>query len=139
MIALIRWGLAGLASLSLAGPALAHEVRPALMQILQSAPDRHEITWKRPILGDVALRLQPRLSSGRLSERPKEQFAGSGHLVTRRSVRWSTPLEGQTLEIDSLGDSLTDVLVEITPLDGPQTRAVIRPAQPHLRLAAAFA
>lgn len=134
MSALARWVLVSLAPLFLAGPALAHEVRPALMQILQSAPDRYEITWKRPILGDVALRLQPRLSSGWLSERPQEQFAGSGHLVTRWSVRSSTPLAGQTLEIDGLGDSLTDVLVEITPLDGPQTRAVIRPARPHLRL-----
>lgn len=120
--------------LLLAGPAGAHEVRPALVQIIQATPNRYDITWKRPILGDVALRLQPTLSSGWLTDRPQEQFAGAGYLVSRWSLNASEPLDGQTLAIEGLSDSLTDVLVEISTLDGRQIRAVITPAKPQLRL-----
>ncbi|KAB2642011.1 MAG: HupE/UreJ family protein, partial [Verrucomicrobia bacterium] len=40
-------------------PALAHEVRPALVQIVETAPNEYVVTWKRPVVGDMALRLIP--------------------------------------------------------------------------------
>jgi len=114
--------------------ASAHEVRPALLQITQSAPQIYEVVWKRPILGDVALRLQPRLSSGWLGQTPQEQFAGSGYLITRWSIQSATPLDGQTVAIDGLDQSITDVLVQVTTLDGRRRDMVIKPATPTLRL-----
>lgn len=134
MTAALRLILVGLAALLIGAPALAHEVRPALLQITQTAADRYEVLWKRPILGEVALRLQPRMSSGWLAAPPREQFAGSGYLVTRWSVRSTAPLDGQIVTIDGLDESITDVLVQVATLDGRETDAVIRPARPELRL-----
>lgn len=127
--------LAAMVGLFAAAPAAAHEVRPALLQVTQTASDRYEILWKRPILGDVALRLQPALSSGWLKAPPKDRFAGSGFLVTTWTIRSQTPLDGQEVSIDGLSDSLTDVLLQITAADGRRFDAVLTPAQPRLKLA----
>jgi hypothetical protein len=126
--------LLGIVAALWAGPAPAHEVRPALLQVTETAPDRYEVLWKRPILGDVALRLRPALSSGWLEAPPRDQFAGSGYLVTTWSVRSTTPLDGQAVSVDGLRESLTDVLLQATTADGRRIDAVLTPAHPSLRL-----
>jgi hypothetical protein len=132
-----RW-LAGVLALAaamlLAAAAAAHEVRPALLQIEQTAADVYEVTWKRPILGDVALRLHPSLSSGWLEAPPADQFAGAGHLVTRWTIRSSEALDAQTLEVGGLRESLTDVLVSVALSDGRRVQAVLTPERPRTRL-----
>lgn len=134
MTAAVRLLLAALAALILGASAVAHEVRPALLQITEVSPDRYEVLWKRPILGEVALRLKPRMSSGWLDQPPQDQAAGSGFLVTRWSVRSKAPLDGQTVTVEGLSESITDVLVQVTTLDGRRTEAIIRPARPQMVL-----
>lgn len=114
-------------------PAMAHEVRPALLQITQTAPDHYDVLWKRPILGDVALRLKPHLSSGWLERPPADQFAGAGFLVTTWRIRASEPLDGQELAIEGLDQSLTDVLLQVSA-EGRRIDTVIKPERPRIRL-----
>jgi len=60
--------LAFVAGLWLATSAAAHEVRPALVQINQTGPGDDVVTWKQPVVGDMAVRMTPRLSSGVLDK-----------------------------------------------------------------------
>jgi hydrogenase/urease accessory protein HupE len=121
-------------ALAWAGTARAHEVRPALVQISQQAPGDYDVTWKRPVVGDMALRLRPNLSSGVLETPPTSEQAAPGHLIRVWKVRGGAPLDGQTLEIEGLAESVTDVLVRISTHDGKSFDHVVRPARPTLRL-----
>lgn len=40
-------------------PALAHEMRPAYLQIQQLDETTYEVLWKIPRRGDMVIRLQP--------------------------------------------------------------------------------
>ncbi len=114
--------------------ALAHEVRPALVQIVESGPGDYDVTWKRPVVGDMALRLVPHLSGGALDKPPTGEQAAPGYVSRVWRVRGGTPLDGQTLTVEGLAQSVTDVLVRVTTRDGRAFDFVVRPAEPTLRL-----
>ena len=73
---------------------LAHEVRPASLQITASAPGTYEAIWKQPTVGDMAIHLAPRLSSGALNGAPTSQTAEPGRLIKRWTIVNGAPLEG---------------------------------------------
>ncbi|MBL8773754.1 MAG: HupE/UreJ family protein [Phenylobacterium sp.] len=123
--------LAGLA------PAQAHEVRPALVQIRETGPTAYEVVWKRPVVGDMALRLVPHLSGGALEKPPAAEQAAPGYVTRVWRVNGGPPLEGQTLEVEGLSQSVTDVIVRITARDGRTFDHVLKPAQPRMKLAMA--
>ncbi len=114
--------------------AAAHEVRPALVQITEVGPGDYDVTWKRPVVGDMALRLAPHLSGGALEKPPAAEQAATGYVSRFWRVRGGPPLHGQTLEIDGLAQSVTDCLVRITTHDGRSIDAVLRPAEPRMTL-----
>lgn len=128
--------LAGL--MLLAAPrALAHEVRPAFLQIDQTAPAAFEITWKQPTLGDVAIHLAPHLSGGWLEGAPVDQYAAEGFLIRKWSVAASpAQLQGQTVRIEGLEDTITDVVVRIRLKDGSSSQTILRPDDPSYRIPA---
>ena len=41
--------------------AAAHEVRPAYLELREVEPERYEVTWKQPMVGDRRLRLALKL------------------------------------------------------------------------------
>ncbi|WP_374572425.1 HupE/UreJ family protein [Phenylobacterium sp.] len=131
--------LAGLALVLAAwlgcGPAAqAHEVRPALLQITESAPGRYEVVWKQPMVGDMALHLAPHLSSGAIDRPADRQSGAPGFLIRVWTVAGGAPLDGQTVEIEGLSQSVTDVLLRVTAADGRVVSAVMRPAEPSFTL-----
>lgn len=137
MKALLALWLALAAMLGAFATAQAHEVRPALVQIRETGPGAYEVVWKRPVVGDMALRLVPHLSGGALETPPSAEQAAPGYVMRIWRVRDGPPLEGQTLEIEGLAQSVTDVLVRITTRDGATFDHVIRPAEPRLTLSLA--
>jgi hypothetical protein len=129
--------LALLAWLAAAAAAAAHEVRPALLQIVQHGAGAYDVTWKQPAVGDMAVRLVPHLSGGALDGKPESEGSTSGYIEKTWMVRAGAPLDGQTVSVEGLADTVTDVLVRITTADGRQVDAVLKPAQPSLKLALA--
>lgn len=127
--------LALVMALAAAGGAGAHEVRPALVQIRETGPNAYEVTWKRPVVGEMALRLAPRLSGGALDRPPAAEQASAGHVIRVWRIEDGPPLEGQTLEIEGLRQSVTDVLVRVITRDGQVMDRVLRPSAPRLVLA----
>ncbi|TAL35572.1 MAG: HupE/UreJ family protein [Phenylobacterium sp.] len=118
-------------------PAQAHEVRPALVQIRETGPTAYEVVWKRPVVGDMALRLVPHLSGGALEKPPTLEQAAPGYVTRVWRVRDGPPLEGQVLEVEGLSQSVTDVIVRVTARDGRTLDHVLKPAQPKFTLSLA--
>lgn len=115
-------------------PAQAHEVRPALIQIRETGPRGYDVVWKRPVVGDMALRLVPHLSGGALEKPPTVEQAAPGYVTRVWRVRDGPPLEAQVLEIEGLSQSVTDVIVRITSQDGRTFDHVLKPATPRLTI-----
>jgi hydrogenase/urease accessory protein HupE len=115
---------------------MAHEVRPAYLEIAQSDADTYRIVWKQPTLGEVALRLVPVLSNGWLERRTDQQYAAAGYLIRTWNIR-SGPTEtlaGATLAIDGLQFTITDVLVRVRLLNARPIEAILRPETPRLQI-----
>ncbi len=109
---------------------LAHEVRPALLQLTETTPGTYQATWKQPVVGDMAIRLIPRLSSGALDRTPDAQTVAPGFIIRVWRVAHGRPLDGQTVSVEGLPQSVTDVILRVTAADGQQLDAVLRPAEP---------
>ena len=117
--------------------AQAHEVRPGYLEIRETAPARFVLTWKQPVMGDVAIRLEPRLSNGWLDRRADEDFISPAFRIRtwRVSSAAPDPLAGQTLRIDGLERSITDVIVDVRLADGRAFETIVKPEEPSARLA----
>lgn len=127
LLVLMSWAL-------MAGASLAHEIRPAALQITETTPGTYEAVWKQPAVGDMAIHLAPHLSSGSLDKAPTSQSLEPGKIIKRWSVKGGAPLDQQTLSIEGLPESVTDVLVSITAPSGSTTTAVLRPSAPSMVL-----
>lgn len=126
--------LATLLAISLGAPALAHEVRPAVVQITEHRPGDYDVVWKQPVVGDMAIHLVPHLSSGVLDKPPASETGAEGFRVRTWRVRGGPPLDGQTVSIEGLPQSVTDVLLRVTTAEGKTLDDVIRPAEASRRL-----
>lgn len=105
------------------GPAQAHEVRPGYIEINETAPDRFDIIWKQPVRdlgpGEVAgLGLRPvfpqnctRAADSRMQRRP-------GVLIERFALVCTGGLIGQSLGVEGLQRTITDVFVQVHMLGG---------------------
>ncbi len=111
--------------------ASAHEVRPAYLELRETAPDTYDILWKVPARGgDERLAIYVRLppDAEQLAE-PRGISAGGAYL-DRWRVRRQGGLAGQTISIDGLAASGTDVLVRVEHADGSTQTARLLPNQP---------
>lgn len=127
-------GIVILAWMALTGTGLAHEVRPAALQITETTPGTYEAVWKQPAVGDMAIHLAPHLSSRSLDKAPTTQSLEPGKVIKRWSVKGGASLDQQTLSIEGLPESVTDVLVSVTSPSGKTITAVLRPSAPSMVL-----
>ncbi len=127
----------GLLLAALAPRAAAHEVRPALIQIVEAAPGRYDVTWKQPMVGDMTVHMVPHLSSGVIDRPPASEEVQPGFVVRVWHVAGGPPLDGQTVSVEGLPQTVTDVLLRVTAADGKVVNDVLRPADPSRKLALA--
>ena len=126
---ILRCGL--LAALLLPAQALsAHEVRPGFLELRETAANAFLMTWKVPALGEYRLGITPRLpESCHVIGEPTSVQAG-GAFIEHARVNCDRGLEGQTIAIDRLDATLTDVLVRIESVDGSVRSARLTPSSP---------
>ena len=130
--AMVRAFLTGLAVwLISAGAAAAHEVRPAYLEITETAAGVYDVTWKQPVLDGRRLKIDPVLPEA--CERQGEYVAPVGATLVQR---WKTAcdLNRGEIRIDGLDRTLTDVFVRVDRLDGDDIGAVLRPGNAVLDL-----
>ncbi len=116
--------------------ALAHEVRPAFLQITERADHRYDILWKQPTMGTVAVRLVPHISGGLLDPPPTSVEAAANFQISiwRNVDAGEGGLEGRTVHIEGLERTITDVFVSVTPAGGESSQQILRPQAPSLTL-----
>lgn len=126
------------ALLMIRASAQAHEVRPAYLEIKESAAGQYRLLWKRPILGEVALRLELQLPESCADEDSPTRYATVDWLIERRVIACGAGgLAGERIGIDGLEASITDALVRSEFADGttwikrltPQAPTAVIPAR----------
>ena len=108
-----------------AGGVLAHEVRPAYLELKQIGPETYDVFWKVPGRGeDLRLGLYVELPAGTTNLiEPRASFVNSA-FAERWSIKRVGGLTGGTIHIAGLSATMTDVLVRVERRDG--TTQVIR-------------
>jgi hydrogenase/urease accessory protein HupE len=131
----MRWSrrLSAIAIACIALTCQAHEVRPAFLQLKETAPSIFEVVWKQPILGDRRLPIDPVLPAGCKSSPASPTQTSNGALLQS----WSTQCDLRTgsIAIRGLERTLTDVMVRVEYLNGARIDALLRGAEPQLDLA----
>jgi HupE / UreJ protein len=117
--------------------ALAHEARPAYLEIKETGSSQFSVLWRTPMLAGVRLPLVLQMPEGIRNVKPPvtEELADS--LVERRWIdAGPNGLAGKRIGIAGLQLTITDALVRVELLDGRTLQAIARPSQPWVELAA---
>jgi hydrogenase/urease accessory protein HupE len=111
--------LLGVLGALLGHSARSDEIRPGYLEMRQTASDTYSLLFKIPARGDdLRLAIYVGLPEGTNDViAPRVGFSG-GAYTERRKIRRDGGLAGQTIAIEGLSDTSTDVLVRIEGLDG---------------------
>jgi hydrogenase/urease accessory protein HupE len=120
------------------GRSLAHEVRPAYLELRQSGPETYDVLWKVPGRGEeerFGIRVELPAGSANVTE-PRGAFADNA-FVERWSVKRAGGMTGGTIHIDGLTSTVTDVLVRVERVDGTTQVTRLTPWAPSFVVEAA--
>ena len=111
--------LLGVLGALLGHAAQSDEIRPGYLELRQTAPDTYNLLFKIPALGDdYRLAIYVNLPEGTNDVMPPRAVFNGGAYSERRSIRRTGGLTGQTIVIEGLSGTSTDVLVRIESLSG---------------------
>lgn len=127
--------LALLALLLWVGPAVAHESRPAYLEIRELPSQQYAVLWKRPALGERILGLAVRWPEPCRDQAGSEAQSVPGARIERRLLGCDGGLVGRRVIIDGLQGTLTDVLVRIEFRDGTVQTNLLKPGEPWVDVA----
>jgi hydrogenase/urease accessory protein HupE len=116
-------------------PLLAHELQPGSLEIRQLTPDRYELIWRAPIYYNKPhpAKLQMPASWQTIGKPSVRQLSDSA--LHRRMVKVpGGDIDGATISLIGLEETITDVFVRISWLNGVQTTAIARPSQPWFKI-----
>ena len=122
--------------LLLSSPAMAHDARPAYLEVRQTSPTRYDLLWRIPVTAGMPLPVMLRLPEGVQNVTEPSIRTLSDSLVERRVVEAPSGLSGQRIEFPGLQGTIADVLVRVQPLDGEMTTTLVRSSQPWVDIAA---
>ena len=111
--------------------AAAHEVRPAYLNVSETAPAEFAVTWKQPVLDGRRLKIKPVFPEGCIQTTPVMDRKGA--TITERSVLNCLLTDGE-IRLEGLERTLTDVFAEINYLSGETRTALIKPSSPRIAL-----
>ena len=117
--------------------AQAHEVRPAYLELKETAPGQFQVLWRTPVLSGMRLPVLLKFPDDvrNLKEPVVQELAGS-----RVERRWidagPAGLAGKRVKLSGLELTITDALVRVSTLDGRSWTSIVRPSQPWLEIAA---
>jgi hydrogenase/urease accessory protein HupE len=125
------------AVLLVASPALAHEARPAYLEIKETAPGQYSLLWRTPVLVNRRLPVVLRLPGDLKNTKPPEVEELADSLVERRWIDAGPEgLAGKRIEFAGLQGTITDAVVKIELLDGRSWTTFAHPSQPWIEIAA---
>lgn len=117
-----------------AAPALAHEVRPAYLELHEDKAGEFRVLWKTPMRGELRLALSPVFSGKTQALTPVTARQTGGAAVQTWRFKAIEPLRGQTLRIDGLDATMTDALVRAEFADGTNWTKRFTPQEPAVTI-----
>ena len=99
-------------------PVLAHELRPAYLEVHEEKASEFRVLWKTPMRGEMRLALAPVFSGRTESLTPVSTRYTDNAAVQIWRLQAIDPLRGQVVRIVGLEGTLTDALVRIAFVDG---------------------
>lgn len=127
MLALLATLLSPLAS-------IAHEVRPAYLELREIQAGEYAVLWKTPMRGDMRLSLAPEFSGRSENLTPVGTRTSGGAAVQTWRMKASEPLRGQRLRIVGLDATMTDALARIEFADGTTWLHRLTPQAPAAKI-----
>ena len=106
-----------LASLLASQPALAHEIRPAYLQVREVEPETYDFLWKTPARGEMRLALNAIQPAGCVYASEPRALLVHGAVIQRWRSRCTGGIVGKTIAIENLSQTLTDTIIRFEPLD----------------------
>lgn len=116
-------------------PAIAHELRPAYLDMREKAPGEFAVLWKVPALGDLRLGLYVRLPELCKATAEPIRVIEAQAFFERWTVACPNGLKGQQIIVDGLRSTATDVLVRIEYRVGATQVVRLTPEAPALVVA----
>jgi hypothetical protein len=124
-------------ALAAAAPALAHEVRPAYLELHEIGAGRFDVLWKVPARGEMRLSLAVRLPARCTTSEPPRRIDAGGAITERWQVECGGGLFGETVAVVGLNATLTDVLARVERADGTSQVVRLTPTEPAFVVASA--
>jgi len=116
----------------------AHEVRPAYLELRQTAPETYDALWKVPGRGEnLRLGLYVELPTGCSNVTQPRGSMINNAFSERWTVKCPGGLSGGTIHIAGLSGTVVDVLVRLERLDGTTQVTRLTPSAPSFVVAAA--
>ncbi|MBB5539574.1 HupE/UreJ family protein [Rhizobium giardinii] len=129
--------LAMLMPMLLATPGSAHEIRPAYLDIRQTASDEFAVVWKVPAQGDMRLGLYVSLPKACIEKAEPARSIVDGAYLERWTVACAGRLGGGEIGIDGLKSTMTEALVRVEYENGETEVVRLMPDAPSFVAAGA--
>ena len=109
---------------------LAHEVRPAYLELRQTGLETYDVLWKVPGQGDLHLGLYVELPATCTNVTEPRGSTVDNAYTERWTVKCPGGLSGGTIHIAGLSATVVDVLVRFERLDGSTQITRLTPSSP---------
>ena len=131
-----RAAIAAILVSGFAAPAHAHELRPGLLELRETAAGTYGFLWKKPAGGEIEIFIAPMVPDGCRLTAAAQQALTPNALVVRGTLACAGGIAGRTLAIDGLESTVTDVLVRIHHQDGRLESHLLKPINPSVTVGA---
>ncbi len=125
----VLWLLSLMATLS-----FSDEIRPGYLEIKSSGAKSYQVKWKVPMKEGMVLGIKPIMPKSCKSTPPSRHTVNNA-LIENTTMVCSEGLAGQTIQIEGLDSTATDVLVRITHANGASLMKRLTPTQRSFEVA----
>lgn len=126
---LARWIALVLATLAVAAPLAADDLRPGYLELTETGPNTWRMIWKAPINGGLVTRASPALPPACDAADERRELVGAA-VVSVWTVRCTRLLAGAPVGLLHLDAGFTDALLRVAPLGRPVQAARLTATQP---------
>ncbi len=118
-----------LGGLCLTGETFADEIRPGYLELRETSHNVFSVLWKVPAKGDKKLSLKAQLPAGCHNQTPLNGQFFNGAYIQRWMVDCEDGLIEQSISIEGLESTNTDVLLRMEFMDGASQSVRLTPAE----------
>jgi hydrogenase/urease accessory protein HupE len=108
---------------------MAHETRPAYLEIKETSLNHYDVVWRIPVNAGMRLPILLQLPADAKNATAPTTQELTDSLVERRTIDIPAGLAGKRIDFIGLQGTITDVLVRVELLDGRKWTTIVHPSQ----------